>query len=127
LPRKRHAAEYDFDQALGRRIRERRTALGLSQVEMAGRLGISFQQVQKYESGQNRLSGARLTVLATLLQVPPSWFFEPVDAVPEPEVADRLVIEHQRRFAALPKDVQMAVDKLTRELVRLRGRGRGDS
>lgn len=48
---------------------------GLSQEELAGRIGISFQQLQKYETGENRISAARLFRLAGALDVPITWFF----------------------------------------------------
>ena len=61
------------DVHIGRRVRERRLAMGVSQVE---RLGISFQQVQKYESGANRIGGSRLWDISRILQVPVGYFFE---------------------------------------------------
>ena len=64
------------DVHIGRRLRERRMALGMSQAELAEGLGISFQQVQKYESGANRISGSRLWDIASILQTPVSYFFE---------------------------------------------------
>ncbi len=74
------------DVHIGRRVRERRVAMGLSQSELAEGLGISFQQVQKYESGANRISGSRLWDIAQLLQVPVGHFFEGLD--PSLELAD---------------------------------------
>ena len=64
------------DVHIGRRVRERRIALGLSQSELAEKLGISFQQVQKYESGANRISGSRLWDISTVLETAVSYFFE---------------------------------------------------
>lgn len=72
------------DVHIGRRVRERRVAMGLSQSELAEGLGISFQQVQKYESGANRISGSRLWDVASLLQVPVGYFFEGLGATLEP-------------------------------------------
>ena len=62
------------DVHIGRRVRERRVAMGLSQSELAEGLGISFQQVQKYESGANRISGSRIWDIAT--RVPVGFFFD---------------------------------------------------
>lgn len=61
---------------IGKRIKLRRTTLGLSQADVAGRLGITFQQVQKYEKGTNSLSSSRLYDLSILLKVSVSYFFE---------------------------------------------------
>jgi len=55
------------DEAIGRRIRAKRLARDLSQTELANRIGVTFQQVQKYEKGVNRVSGARLIQIADLL------------------------------------------------------------
>jgi transcriptional regulator with XRE-family HTH domain len=69
---------------IGRRVRERRVAMGLSQSELAEGLGISFQQVQKYESGANRISGSRLWDIAQLLQVQVGHFFDGLESSLEP-------------------------------------------
>lgn len=63
------------DASVGRRIGERRSAMGLSQTALAQRLGISPQQVQKYEAGQNRISASRLSDIATALGVTPGTLF----------------------------------------------------
>ena len=64
------------DATAGQRLRIRRTELGISQSAVAEELGVTFQQVQKYENGTNRLSGGRLQQLAEFLQVPVTYFFE---------------------------------------------------
>ena len=64
------------DIIVGSRVRMRRLMLELSQTELADALGITFQQVQKYEKGTNRISASRLQQLAGFLQVPVSFFFE---------------------------------------------------
>jgi transcriptional regulator with XRE-family HTH domain len=61
---------------IGQRVREKRMALGLSQTALADKLQISFQQVQKYESGANRISGSRLWEMSQVLGEPVSYFFE---------------------------------------------------
>ena len=64
------------DAHVGKRVRERRLALGMSQTKLADALGISFQQVQKYEIGGNRVAASRLWDIAKLLEVDISYFFE---------------------------------------------------
>ncbi len=67
---------HPIDVLVGRRARERRTLEGMSQSAVAERLGLSFQQLQKYERGYNRFSASRLYELAQLLGVPVSYFYE---------------------------------------------------
>jgi transcriptional regulator with XRE-family HTH domain len=64
------------DVHIGLRVRGRRLLLGLSQTTTATALGVTFQQLQKYEKGVNRIAPSRLAVLANLLGVPISFFFE---------------------------------------------------
>lgn len=75
------------DKYVGSRVRMRRLMLGLSQTELADVLGISFQQVQKYENGTNRISASRLQESARFLQVPASFFFEDL---PQPVKGDAM-------------------------------------
>jgi transcriptional regulator with XRE-family HTH domain len=65
-----------IDAAIGQRIRQRRMLLGMSQQKLADAMGLTFQQVQKYEMGKNRISASRLHRLAQILQIPVSHFFE---------------------------------------------------
>jgi transcriptional regulator with XRE-family HTH domain len=60
---------------IGERIREGRIALGMSQHALASMIGISYQQLQKYENGSNRVSGARIQIMATALNRPLTFFF----------------------------------------------------
>ena len=69
----------EIDAYVGARIGLRRSALGLSQSALAQQLGISFQQVQKYETGQNRISASRLHRAATVLGTSVETFFPPVE------------------------------------------------
>ena len=69
----------EVDAYVGARIGLRRSALGLSQSALAQQLGISFQQVQKYETGQNRISASRLHRAATVLGTSVESFFPPVE------------------------------------------------
>lgn len=64
------------DKHVGSRIRMRRLMLGMSQTTLATALGLTFQQVQKYEKGTNRVSASRLQHIATFLEVPIPFFFE---------------------------------------------------
>lgn len=65
-----------IDVHVGQRIRQRRTLLGLSQTGLGDAIGLTFQQVQKYERGANRVSSSRLYDMGRVLDVPLSWFFE---------------------------------------------------
>lgn len=69
------------DVHVGSRIRLRRNLLGLSQEKLGTAIGLTFQQVQKYERGTNRVGASRLFQLATVLNVPVSFFFD--DLAPE--------------------------------------------
>lgn len=64
-----------LEQYIGERIRRRRTRIGLTQEELAAALGCSYQQIQKYESGANRISAGNLLRLARRLDVPIDYFF----------------------------------------------------
>lgn len=66
----------NVDAHLGDRLREARLAQGLSQTSLADILGITFQQIQKYEKGKNRISASRLYEIALALQLPITFFFE---------------------------------------------------
>jgi transcriptional regulator with XRE-family HTH domain len=65
-----------IDKHVGSRLRMRRLTLDMSQTDIADALGLTFQQVQKYEKGSNRISASRLQHLSQILQVPVPFFFE---------------------------------------------------
>jgi transcriptional regulator with XRE-family HTH domain len=67
-----------IDGHVGSRIRLRRSLLGLSQTKLGDAMGVTFQQVQKYERGANRISASKLYTLSCVLNVPISFFFEGV-------------------------------------------------
>ena len=71
---------HPIDVLVGRRAREFRTLEGLSQTAVAEKLGLTFQQLQKYEKGRNRISASRLYELAQLFDVPVGHFFGGIDA-----------------------------------------------
>src|SRR5215471_6832898 len=87
-----------IDVHVGGRIRMRRLLLGMNQETLANALGLTFQQVQKYEGGANRVSASRLSAMAEILGVPISYFFgdlRPDDAEISPE--DRQWREYLQR------------------------------
>ena len=65
-----------IDKHVGARVRMRRMMVGMSQEKLGDALGLTFQQVQKYEKGTNRIGASRLQHIAHILQVPVSFFFE---------------------------------------------------
>ena len=68
-----------IDKYIGNRIRVRRTLLGISQLTLAELMHVSFQQIQKYERGNNRISGGRIWQISRVLNVPVSHFFEGIE------------------------------------------------
>jgi transcriptional regulator with XRE-family HTH domain len=70
------------DLHVGRRLKLRRSLCGMSQERLAEILGITYQQVQKYERGTNRIGSSRLHEIARALDVPVAWFFEEMEAMP---------------------------------------------
>jgi transcriptional regulator with XRE-family HTH domain len=69
-----------IDKHVGSRVRMRRILIGMSQERLGGALGLTFQQVQKYEKGTNRIGASRLQQIAGVLNVPPAFFFEDMPA-----------------------------------------------
>lgn len=61
---------------VGSKLRERRTLLGISQNKLGDLIGVTFQQIQKYEKGSNRMGASRLYQIAKVLLIPVSYFFE---------------------------------------------------
>jgi len=81
-----------IDVEVGARVRARRLLLGMSQSSLADGLGITFQQVQKYEKGGNRVGSSRLQAIANILGVPVAFFFEQCGGMsPSPNSDDGLV------------------------------------
>jgi transcriptional regulator with XRE-family HTH domain len=79
-PRKDRSASRkssDVDVRVGARVRQRRVALGVTLQELGSRVGVSFQQIQKYEAGDSRIPVSRLQEIAQVLDVPITWFFVP--------------------------------------------------
>jgi len=79
--RKRNSAERQQDAEIGLRLRQARVAKALTQVDLAKVLDISFQQIQKYETGANRICATRILAVATALGVPVTYFYDGLDSL----------------------------------------------
>ena len=100
--------KHPVDAHVGKRIRHRRWMIGMTQQQLADKVGIKFQQIQKYETGMNRVSASRLWDIAAALEVPVSFFFEGLSA----DATDQL------DAAALEARGDLLADKEALELVR---------
>jgi transcriptional regulator with XRE-family HTH domain len=76
----------EIDIEIGKRLKQARVAAGLTQTELGTPLGISFQQVQKYEKGRNRVGCGRLYKIARILGVKIAYFFDDVERLLDPDV-----------------------------------------
>ncbi len=97
------------DVHVGGRVRDRRTLIGMSQTELGKRIGLTFQQIQKYEKGMNRIAASRLWVISLVLGRPISWFFEGIGEQKrngDDLVAKRETLQLVRYFSACAPDVQ---------------------
>jgi len=109
-----------IDVHVGARVRLRRTLLGLTQETLGDALGITFQQVQKYERGANRISSSRLWDLSRVLDVPVAFFFDDISDAAQaasPAQAAGLTTEAVAGFA-VAGDGDPLVKRETLELVR---------
>ena len=79
MRQRRNLGPHPVDIHVGLRLRQRRTALGMSQPKLAAALGIAYQQLYKYEQAKNRISASRLYDLSKVLGVPVTFFFEGFD------------------------------------------------
>ncbi len=110
------------DELVGERIRERRTQMGLTQEHLAAALSISYQQVQKYETGANRVSAGRLYEIAQRLEIPVSYFFDGLDTTTASEPLEhggknRSTIELVRNFGDIDEaSIRSAVSGLIKTL-----------
>ena len=105
-----------IDMHVGARLRQRRTLLGMSQERLADALGITFQQVQKYERGANRVGSSRLFDVARVLDVPISYFFDEMSAGVAAKTPSRLRGLGDSR--AEPFELDPMAKRETLELVR---------
>ncbi|MHA1564066.1 MAG: helix-turn-helix domain-containing protein [Alphaproteobacteria bacterium] len=126
---------HPVDVYVGQRLRQRRELSGMPQKELARKLGISFQQVQKYESGANRISASKLWELCCVLDVAPGYFFDGISGattpagekcLPEGEVGDyqsdprsaRQILDLNHNFQRIPNTrVRRQVVQLVKALV----------
>jgi transcriptional regulator with XRE-family HTH domain len=107
------------DRHAGRRLRERRVQSGLSLAELAAALGVSTQQLRKYETGSNAVPAARLPMLAALLGVEPEWFFEEIAGSayrPLLPTRPRMLLDLVRTGEALPEAGLRALCEAARAL-----------
>jgi transcriptional regulator with XRE-family HTH domain len=112
------------DAYVGERIRTRRTSLGLTQEHLANALNISYQQVQKYETGANRVSAGRLFELARALDSDVNYFFSGLDESASPQPLDhggknRSTIELVRNYTTIDDpEIRAAVSGLIKSIAR---------
>lgn len=95
----------EVDAHVGRRLRRRRTALGISQEQLGRALGLTFQQIQKYEKGQNRIGAGRLYRIANVLSVQVQYFFEGLGNGSDapPSIASTMPEGEIKTFVASPE------------------------
>lgn len=109
------------DVHVGRRLRQRRWARGWTQQQLAEQVGIRFQQIQKYETGENRLSASRLWDIAQALEVPVSYFFEGLEEGDDVDARASLLSEREtlalvRAYYAIPPAKRASLLDLARIL-----------
>jgi transcriptional regulator with XRE-family HTH domain len=114
------------DVHVGKRIRHRRWMNGTTQQQLADAVGIKFQQIQKYETGMNRVSASRLWDIAHALDVPVTFFFEGIDqnppatdsnsAMPTDILSDKEALELLRSYYAIPENQRRRLFDLARVL-----------
>ena len=97
-----------IDIYVGGRLKEKRSSLGLSQDKLAKQLGLTFQQIQKYEKGLNRIGSSRLYELSKILKVKVSYFFENYELLSEKTI-NIVSIEDKVNKESLHRDIQKAI------------------
>ena len=118
----------NIDVLVGKRIRARRHALGISQSELGVAIGVKFQQIQKYETGANRVSASRLWAISDKLGVPVVYFFEGISPTDEGEntenqldkyefLSDSESVELMELYRMLPVAQRDAVLEFMRSMV----------
>ena len=114
--------KHNVDVHVGKRIRHRRWMIGMTQQQLAEKVGIKFQQIQKYETGMNRVSASRLWDIAQAVEVPVSFFFEGLDkghvaeAVEGDILADKEALQLVRAYYAMPEAQRRQIFELARVL-----------
>lgn len=114
------------DVHVGKRIRQRRWLVGMTQQKLAECVGIKFQQIQKYETGANRVSASRLWDIADALEVDVAFFFEGLkseaehadghDAIPADMMGDKEAMDLVRSYYAIPENQRRRLFELARVL-----------
>lgn len=105
----------EMDVHVGQRLKVRRSLLGLSQEKLAEAVGITFQQIQKYERGTNRVSAGRLFELSKVLDVPVNFFFDQFDKVKGTQISPGMADNDQDGF----QHDDIMTRKETTDLVRI--------
>lgn len=120
--------KHPVDVHVGKRIRHRRWLVGMTQQQLAESVGIKFQQIQKYETGMNRVSASRLWDIATSLSVPVSFFFEGLGEADHPDdtdsvadvpldiLKDKEALDLIRSYYAIPETQRRRLFELARVL-----------
>jgi transcriptional regulator with XRE-family HTH domain len=109
--------KHHVDVHVGQRIRRRRWMVGMTQQQLGEAVGIKFQQIQKYETGMNRVSASRLYEISKALDVPVAFFFEAVDEpANENDAAEGVVLAEVEKPNTPAAD--LFTDKEALELVR---------
>lgn len=114
--------KHPVDIHVGKRVRHRRWMIGITQQQLADKVGIKFQQIQKYETGMNRVSASRLWDIAETLGVEISFFFEGLqpEAVAAPVqadiMADKEALDLVRSYYAIPEEQRRRLFDLARVL-----------
>jgi len=113
--------KHPVDVHVGQRVRQRRWMIGMTQQQLANKVGIKFQQIQKYETGANRISASRLWDIADALEVPVAFFFEGIDeAVGEDAkvagdmLMDKEALELVRAYYSMPETQRRRLFDLAR-------------
>ena len=117
--------KHPVDVHVGKRVRHRRWLVGMTQQQLAEKVGIKFQQIQKYETGMNRVSASRLWDIADAMDVPVSFFFEGLEGhdastlgtgTPNDILADKEAMELVRSYYAIPENQRRRLFDLARVL-----------
>ena len=114
--------KHPVDVHVGKRVRHRRWMVGMTQQQLAEKVGIKFQQIQKYETGMNRVSASRLWDIAEALGVPVSFFFEGLSTQELGAEAhgdiltDKEALELVRAYYSIPETQRRRLFELARVL-----------
>jgi len=104
-----------LEHRIGLKIRQRRLELGLTQQDLAGKLGLSYQQVQKYETGLNRISAGRLSLVSKILLTSLDYFFD-FSSAEKLEISNRRATTLGLSGTGIDMDIQAALANLVQVL-----------